>query len=93
ILIFILFPGRAVSTAIGAAGVRGCCAPAAPVEVDLVVRPGAGRFRGAAECRLLVADPAWRPARQGGDGIRAADVLITAAADDATLAARLDAAL
>ncbi len=86
--------GRAVAAAIGPQAVPGRDATrvAGPAEVDLVVRPGAGRFRGDAECRLLVADPGWRSGRWAGTD-RSADIRLVAAADDATLAERLDAAI
>jgi len=85
---------RTVAQAIGGtpeAGRGGSGFPeAAAPEVDLVVWPGGGRFRGPAECRLLVtADDGPRP--PGID--RAADVVVSATADTDALIARLDAAI
>jgi hypothetical protein len=89
--------GRTVAAAIGIDGVhdRDAAGPrTAPActEVDLVVRPGSGAFRGPAECRLLVtAADARRPETDRAE--RMADVRLVDAPDDQPLAARLDAAI
>ncbi len=56
--------GRAVKDLLGEASRREQPLDGRP-EIDLVVRPGTGRFEGDSECRMLVtADPAARIARQ-----------------------------
>jgi GT2 family glycosyltransferase len=83
--------GRAVADAIGAGSrARAAGADGRPVEVDLVVRPGSGGFRGPADCRLLVATG---DVPRTDRAARLADVVIDAAAAGEPLDRRLDAAV
>jgi glycosyltransferase involved in cell wall biosynthesis len=83
--------GRAVAEIFGPeARARAAAAESGTTEVDLVVRPGTARFRGSADCRLLVASAEWPRSRRD---VQMADAVLVTCADDRTLGERIAAAL
>ena len=79
---------RAVREAIGPTR------PSAKPEVDLVVRPGSGRFGSRAECRLLVtSEPATSIAGQADVVIDVADDVRAGVLDPEAIRTRIDAAV